>query len=77
MPKDEVILSIGIGTGWIVAATNLNRLRLFTIGGAQSFIYELPGQVVCVSGSESLLFVTYHQGVGKDCFVMCARIFIF
>ena len=65
MPKEETILSIGVGTGWIVAATSVNRLRLFTPGGAQRFIYDLPGQIVTVSCFESLLFVAYHQGVGK------------
>jgi chromosome transmission fidelity protein 4 len=66
MPKGEIILSIGVGAGWIAAATNLNRLRLFTTGGMQKFVYEMSGAVVSLSGFENLLFVTYHQGVGKE-----------
>ena len=65
MPKGENINCIAIGKGWIVASTSLNRLRVFSVGGIQKFAYDLPNQVVTMSGHEDLLFLVSQCGVGN------------
>jgi len=70
MPKKENISGLAIGTGWLAAATDANRLRLFTIGGVQKGIVEIAGQIVAISGHEDLLFVTFHNGFGLYFFII-------
>lgn len=65
MPHDEEVTGLAIGTGWLAAATDINRLRIFSVGGFQKDIVEVGGQIIAISGHEDLLFVTYHNGIGK------------
>jgi len=65
MPVNEEIFGIAIGDSWIAAATNLNRIHLYSLSGVQHFIYDIPGQVVALVGFNKLLFLTYHYGLGK------------
>lgn len=73
MPKHENIKCIAIGKEWIAAFTSINRLRVFSVGGIQKFIYDLPNQVVSMAGFENLLFVAYHNGVGKTFKISLSR----
>jgi hypothetical protein len=65
LPKGEEITGLAIGSGWLAAATSVNRLRLFSLGGVQKGLVEVGGQIVATSGNEDLLFVAFHSGFGK------------
>jgi hypothetical protein len=64
LPNDEEAITVGIGTGWFAVATDMNRIRIFTIGGVQRNVLDIGGQIIAISGHEDLLFVTFHSGIG-------------
>ncbi|XP_023235123.1 WD repeat and HMG-box DNA-binding protein 1-like [Centruroides sculpturatus] len=64
MPKDENIEAITIGSGWLAVATDMRLIRIFSIGGIQLEIFNIPGPVVCITAYEKTLSVIYHQGYG-------------
>jgi chromosome transmission fidelity protein 4 len=53
-----------VGSTWAAVVTNLDLLRIFTIGGLQTALVSLPGPIVCMSGHGSQLIVVYHNGMG-------------
>lgn len=65
LPQNEEATNAAIGSGWFAIGTNMNRLRIFTIGGVQRNLIDIGGQIIAISGHEDLLFVTYHTGIGK------------
>lgn len=64
LPVGEEVIGLAAGDGWIAAATDMNRIRLFTVGGAQRQIIEVGGQIISTAGHEDLLFISYHNGIG-------------
>ncbi|XP_067132973.1 WD repeat and HMG-box DNA-binding protein 1 [Centruroides vittatus] len=64
MPKDENIEAIAIGSGWLAVATDMRLIRIFSIGGIQLEIFNIPGPVVCITAYEKTLSIIYHQGYG-------------
>lgn len=61
-------MGLAAGDGWIAVSTDKNRVRIFTIGGAQRQIIEIGGQIIATSGHEDLLFISFHNGIGKAYF---------
>jgi len=66
LPAREQVIGLAAGDGWLAASSDMNRIRIFTIGGAQKQIIEIGGQIITTSGHEDLLFVTFHNGIGKN-----------
>lgn len=65
LPQGEDARALCLGQGWAAVATNVQMLRLFSIGGVQKEIFSLPGPVVCMSGHGEQLLVVYHRGEGQ------------
>lgn len=68
MSEGEDILAVGIGIGWVAAATDLRNLRIFTTAGVQQYLFSIPGPVVCLAGFEKKIMVVYHNGIGMFIF---------
>ncbi|ODM89697.1 WD repeat and HMG-box DNA-binding protein 1, partial [Orchesella cincta] len=64
LPVEEEVVGLAAGDGWLAASTDMNRVRIFTIGGAQKQIIEVGGPIITTSGHEDLLFITFHNGIG-------------
>ena len=50
---------------YIAAATDVNVIRLFTVGGLQYNMFSIPGGVVSMTMCSTQLFIVYHKGAGK------------
>lgn len=57
--------AIAIGDGWVAVATNLNMLRLFTIGGIQLNMLCIPGPVVTMAAHVHKLSIAYSSVLSK------------
>ncbi|RXG72514.1 WD repeat and HMG-box DNA-binding protein 1 [Armadillidium vulgare] len=66
MSEGEDILAVGIGIGWVAAATDLRNLRIFTTTGVQQHVFSIPGPVVCLAGFNKNIMVVYHNGIGVN-----------
>lgn len=64
LPDDEYVEALAIGTGFIAIASDKRYLRLFTIGGTQTYILSIAGSVVCLSASENSLMIVYNAAAG-------------
>ncbi|CAM9702874.1 unnamed protein product [Chrysoparadoxa australica] len=53
---------VAAGCGWAAVATTKQIVRVFTSSGLQSELFSIPGPVVTMCGSGSLLAVVYHGG---------------
>ena len=67
--------AITIGEGWLAACTDKRIVRLYTVGGVQKEIFNLPGPVVCMAANGSQLMVVYHNGTGM-CFITFRNSFL-
>ncbi len=59
----EEVMAVACGLGWVAAATDRRRLRIFTSGGLQKEILSLPGPAVALAGKGSKLLVSVHLGM--------------
>lgn len=66
LPDDEFVEALAIGTGFIAVVSDKRFLRLFTLGGVQTFILSIPGNVVCLSAAENSLMVVYNSAAGAS-----------
>lgn len=62
LPNEEV-MAICCGIGWLAAATDKRRLRIFSTAGIQREIMTLPGMVVAMAGYKNYLIVAVHLGM--------------
>ena len=53
--------AVALGDSWVAMATNLNMLRLFSIGGIQQNILCLPGPVVAMVAHKQKLCIAYSS----------------
>lgn len=66
MPHIELIEGLAAGLGFVAVVTDQRNLRLFTNGGMQSYMFTLPGQIVCLTAHEQQLMLIYHNGAGHS-----------
>lgn len=66
MPHVELIEALAAGTGFAAIVTDQRNLRLFTNAGMQSYMFTLPGQVLCMSAQDHHLMIIYHDGAGHS-----------
>ena len=64
LPHIELIDALSAGSGFVAVATDQRNLRLFSSGGMQSYMFTLPGQVLCMTAHERQLMIVYHNGAG-------------
>ncbi|OQR71705.1 WD repeat and HMG-box DNA-binding protein 1-like [Tropilaelaps mercedesae] len=76
--KHDFIVAVTLGPTYIAMATQNQLLRLFTPGGAQREVLNLPGPLLCMTGASMFslraqelqpqdnLMVFYHLGTGLD-----------
>eukprot|EP00794_Sanderia_malayensis_P017651 gene17651-19406_t len=76
MPKGEDIKSIAVNQSYIAVATSANIVRIFTVGGLQFNLFNIPGPVVSMAMCDTQLLIVYHQGTGlPECQCLGARLF--
>uniref|UniRef100_A0A1A9WIP5 Uncharacterized protein n=1 Tax=Glossina brevipalpis TaxID=37001 RepID=A0A1A9WIP5_9MUSC len=61
LPDCEDVLAVVATTKLIAVATSMQFLRIFTITGTQREIISIPGPVVCLSGFENRIMLSYHD----------------
>lgn len=66
LPHVELIEALAAGSGFVAVATDQRNLRLFTNAGMQSYIFTLPGQILCMTANERQLMLIYHNGSGHS-----------
>lgn len=66
MPHVELLQGLAAGSGFVAVVTDQRNLRLFTNGGMQSYMFTLPGQIVCMAAHEQQLMLIYHDGAGHS-----------
>lgn len=66
LPHVELIEALTAGIGFIALATDQRNLRLFTNAGMQSYLFTLPGQILCMTAYERQLMIIYHNGAGHS-----------
>lgn len=66
LPHVELIEALTCGLGFVAIITDQRNLRLFTNGGMQSYVFTLPGQVLCMTASDRQLMIIYHNGAGHS-----------
>uniref|UniRef100_A0A6G1SGF6 WD repeat and HMG-box DNA-binding protein 1 n=1 Tax=Aceria tosichella TaxID=561515 RepID=A0A6G1SGF6_9ACAR len=66
MPHVELIEALAAGSGFVAIVTDQRNLRLFTNAGMQSFMFTLPGQVLCMAAQDHQLMIIYHDGAGHS-----------
>lgn len=66
LPHVELIEALAAGLGFIAVATDQRNLRLFTNAGMQSYVFTLPGQILCMTAHERQLMIIYHNGAGHS-----------
>lgn len=66
LPHVELIEAVAAGSGFVAVATDQRNLRLFTNAGMQSYIFTLPGQILCMTANERQLMLIYHNGAGHS-----------
>lgn len=66
LPHVELIEGLAAGSGFVAVVTDQRNLRLFTNGGMQSYVFTLPGQIVCMAAHEQQLLLIYHDGAGHS-----------
>lgn len=49
------------GSGAIVAATDKQMVRFFTVSGLQKYIWNAPGEIVSIAASKDLAFIVYRS----------------
>jgi hypothetical protein len=64
LPHVELIEALAAGSKFVAVVTDQRNLRLFTNSGMQSYIFTLPGQVLCMSALDHKLMIIYHNGAG-------------
>jgi len=62
LKNSEQVECIAIGSGWCVAYTNFNYLRVFSNDGIQRHLMCQGTPVVTMTGYENILAVIYHAG---------------
>lgn len=66
LPHVELIEALAAGSGFVAVVTDQRNLRLFTNAGMQSYLFTLPGQVLCLSAQDRELMIIYHNGAGHS-----------
>ncbi|KAF4522523.1 hypothetical protein B566_EDAN009970 [Ephemera danica] len=68
LPEDEEVVGLAASEDFIAVATNLQYLRLLTIGGVQREVYSIPGRFLCMAASKSKLMIVSHASpaMGSD-----------
>lgn len=66
MPHVELIEALAAGIGFVAVATDQRNLRLFTNAGMQSYLFTLPGQILCMTAHDRQLMIIYHNGAGHS-----------
>jgi chromosome transmission fidelity protein 4 len=54
--------SVAIGNKWLSVITDANYARIFSLGGRQVSVFQIPGPVLATCAFENLLAVAYHRG---------------
>ncbi|XP_037887483.1 WD repeat and HMG-box DNA-binding protein 1 [Glossina fuscipes] len=58
--SEEDVVAVVATTKLIAVATSMQFLRIFTITGSQREIISIPGSVICLSGFEDRIMLSYH-----------------
>lgn len=66
LPHVELIEALAVGRGFVAIVTDHRNLRLFTNGGMQSYVFTLPGQILCMTAHEKQLMMVMHDGAGLN-----------
>lgn len=66
LPHVELIEALAAGLGFVAVATDQKNLRLLTNAGMQSYLFSLPGQILCMAASAQQLMIIYHDGAGHS-----------
>lgn len=66
LPHVELIDGLTVGAGFVAVTTDQRNLRLFTNSGMQSYVFTLPGQILCMTAHEKQLMIIYHNGAGHS-----------
>ena len=64
LPENEFIEGMALGSGFISLVTDKGFIRIFTVGGIQTYLFSIPGPAVALAAQEQSLLITYHAGVG-------------
>jgi chromosome transmission fidelity protein 4 len=54
--------SVAIGNKWLVLVTDLNYVRIFSLGGRQMSVFQINGPVLTCCASGNLFAVVHHCG---------------
>ncbi|KAG9448593.1 hypothetical protein H6P81_008558 [Aristolochia fimbriata] len=63
--EEEEVKAVALGDSWVAAITDLNFLRVFSVGGLQRHIISLDGPVLTAAGFKDELAIVTHA---SDCF---------
>ncbi|KAL9914329.1 LOW QUALITY PROTEIN: WD repeat and HMG-box DNA-binding protein 1-like [Glossina fuscipes fuscipes] len=58
--SEEDVVAVVATTKLVAVATSMQFLRIFTITGSQREIISIPGSVICLSGFEDRIMLSYH-----------------
>ena len=61
LPKREFVTAISCAKEFSVAATNRGFLRIFRPSGLQEPVSVIPGPILCMTATGSLLLILYHR----------------
>lgn len=64
LPDDEFVDCMALGSGFIALATDKGFIRIFTVGGIQTYLFSIPGPAVSMAAQEQSLLICYHSGIG-------------
>eukprot|EP00111_Clytia_hemisphaerica_P001219 TCONS_00003478-protein len=66
MNENEDIEAIGANSSQIFVATSKRLLRVFTVGGVQLQLVQMPGPVVSIALHEKEMILLYHKSTGLN-----------
>lgn len=66
LPDNEYIDCMALGSGFIAVATDKGFIRIFTVGGIQTYLFSIPGPAVSMAAQEQSLLICYHAGAGVN-----------
>lgn len=66
LPQGEDALVVATGNGWCAVGTSKFNIRIHsTTGGTLRSIFQIPGDVVAMTGNDNYLGIVYHQPGGS------------
>eukprot|EP01119_Soliformovum_irregulare_P013212 TRINITY_DN349_c0_g2_i1.p1 TRINITY_DN349_c0_g2~~TRINITY_DN349_c0_g2_i1.p1 ORF type:complete len:930 (-),score=358.03 TRINITY_DN349_c0_g2_i1:46-2835(-) len=61
LPMGEQVLALAVCDQYVVAATSMKFLRIFTFTGVQYHVMSYSGKIVCMAGHLSFLGIVLHK----------------